>query len=108
MSPNRPRAGQLETRSEPLAVDGQRIRGRIPYGTESRDLGGFTKVIEPGALDAAALAAPAAPVAHVGAPIGRYPTPLALEDRSDGLHWSVDPPQSRQDVREAVERGDLK
>jgi uncharacterized protein len=108
MSPNRPHAGQLETRSEPIAVDGQKIRGRIPYGTESRDMGGWTEVIEPNALQAANLDDLVATVDHVGVPIGRFPTTLTLEDRSDGLHWAVDPPQSRQDVREAVERGDLR
>jgi phage head maturation protease len=108
MSPNRPRAGQLETRSEPIAVDGQKIRGRIPYGTESRDMGGWTEVIEPTALQAANLDDLVATVDHVGVPIGRYPTTLSLEDRSDGLHWAVDPPQSRQDVREAVQRRDLR
>ena len=41
-------------------------------------------------------------------PLGRYPTTLELEDRDDGLHWSVSPPESRADVREAVERGDLR
>jgi hypothetical protein len=40
--------------------------------------------------------------------LGRYPTTLELEDRSDGMHWAVSPPESRADVREAVERGDLK
>jgi Escherichia/Staphylococcus phage prohead protease len=106
--PDRPHAGQLETRSEPISVDGQRIRGRIPYGTESRDMGGWTEVIEPGALDSARLDDLVATVGHVGVPIGRYPITLELEDRSDGLHWAVDPPQSRQDVREAVGRGDLR
>lgn len=38
-----------------------------------------------------------------------YCCPAAcLDDRSDGLHWAVDPPASREDVREAVERGDLR
>jgi Escherichia/Staphylococcus phage prohead protease len=106
--PDRPTPGQLETRSEPLAVDGQRIRGVIPYGSESRDLGGWREVIEPTALRSARLDDLVATVDHAGVPIGRYPTTLSIEDRSDGLHWSVDPPQSRADVREAVERGDLR
>jgi HK97 family phage major capsid protein len=40
-------------------------------------------------------------------PIGRHPGTLRLEQRSDGLAWSVELPESRADVREAVERGDL-
>ena len=45
---------------------------------------------------------------HVGLPLGRFPGTLELEARKDGLHGSVDPPRSREDIREAVERGDLK
>ena len=108
MSHERPTAGQLETRSEPIAVDGQKIRGVIPYGVESRDLGGWTEVIERGALDGADFDELVATVDHAGVPIGRYPGTLAARGPGDGLHWSVDPPQSRQDVREAVERGDLR
>ena len=45
---------------------------------------------------------------HRGVPLGRYPTTLDVEDRDDGLHWTLDPPRSRQDVVEAVERGDMR
>jgi len=62
----------------------------------------------PGALDGAKLDDLVVTVDHAGVPLGRYPKTLELEDRSDGLHWSVSPPESRADVREAVERGDLK
>jgi phage head maturation protease len=79
----------------------------IPYGVESRDLGGFTEVIESGALHGADLSGLVATVDHAGVPIGRYPGTLDLTERSDGLHWSVDPPRSRPDVVEAIERGDL-
>jgi HK97 family phage prohead protease len=71
-------------------------------------MGGWREIIEPGALDAARLDDLVATVDHVGVPIGSYPGTLEIEDRSDGLHWAVDPPQSRADVREAVERGDLR
>ena len=47
-------------------------------------------------------------VVVAGVPIGRQPKTLELQDRDDGLHWSVEPPRSRQDVVEAVERGDLR
>src|SRR3954471_9008055 len=105
---DRPTPGQVEERSEPLGVDGRLLRGRIPYGVESRDMGGWREVIAPGALRNTRLADLVATVDHVGVPIGRHPTPVPLDDRADGLHWSVDPPQSRADVREAVERGDLR
>jgi HK97 family phage prohead protease len=106
---DRPTTGELETRTMPLEVEARRIRGVIPYGVESRELaGGWREVIEPGALDAASLDGLIATVEHGGIPIGRYPGTLDLESRSDGLHWSVEPPTSRAELIEAVERGDLR
>jgi HK97 family phage major capsid protein/HK97 family phage prohead protease len=100
----------VEQRSAPdtLELDGKRLRGRIPYGVESRDLGGWSEVIAPGALRDADLSDLVATVDHAGLPLGRYPSTLSLEARDDGLHWSLDLPESRADVREAVERGDLR
>lgn len=94
--------------TDTLTVDGPRLRGRIPYGVESRDMGGWREVIEPGALAGARLDDLVATVDHAGVPIGRHPRTLELEDRADALHWSVELPESRSDVREAVERGDLR
>ena len=106
---NRPKPGQVEQRTAPeTTVEGKRLRGRIPYGVESRDLGGWREIIEPDALHGAKLDDLIATVDHVGIPIGRYPTTLDVEDRTDGLHWAVSLPESRSDVREAVERGDLR
>jgi HK97 family phage major capsid protein len=109
---HRPTAGTVEDRRAPvgdtLTVDGPRLRGRIPYGVESRDMGGWREVIEPGALSGAKLDDLVATVDHAGVPIGRHPRTLELEDRTDALHWSVELPESRSDVREAVERGDLR
>ena len=36
-------------------VDGRKLRGLIPYNVESRDMGGWREVIDPGALDGAVL-----------------------------------------------------
>src|SRR5690349_21585300 len=109
MSSERPKAGQLEERDAPaLAVEGKKIRGRIPYSVESRDMGGWREIIEPTALRGTKLDDLVATIDHTGVPIGRYPTTLDLEERADGLHWSVSPPESRADVREAIQRGDLK
>jgi HK97 family phage major capsid protein len=109
---DRPTPGQLEERTAPETaaptMEGPRLRGLIPYGVASRDLGGWTEVIEPGALNGARLDDLVARVDHAGVPIGRHPGTLELEDRSDGLHWSVELPESRSDVREAVSRGDLR
>ena len=106
---NRPTPGQVEQRDAPmLETDGRKIRGRIPYGVESRDLGGWKEVIHAGALNRADLNDLVVTVDHVGLPLGRYPTTLELEDRGDAMHWAVDPPASRQDVREAIPGGDLR
>jgi HK97 family phage prohead protease len=107
---DRPKPGQVEERTAPevLAADGKKIRGGVPYGVESRDLGGWKEIIEPGAFKATVFDDLVATVDHAGVPLGRHPTTLELEDRDDGLHWSVEPPKSRQDIVEAVERGDLK
>jgi len=106
----RPQAGGVEERSAPeaLSVDGQRLHGVIPYSQRSADLGGFEEIMQPGCLRNADLSGLVARVDHAGLPIGRYPATIQLEDRDDGLHWSVELPRSRDDIREAVQRGDLK
>jgi HK97 family phage prohead protease len=106
----RPRPGQLEERqARDLEVDGRKIRGRIPYQEESREFpGGWREVIERGALNRTKFDDLVVTVDHIGLPLGRFPGTLELEDRDDGLHWAVDPPKSREDIREAVERGDLR
>lgn len=107
---DRPAAGDLEQRAAPTAaptLEGRRLRGLIPYRVESRDLGGWREIIEPGALRGARMDDLVATVDHGGVPIGRHPGTLTLEDRADGLAWSLELPESRSDVREAVERGDL-
>lgn len=107
---DRPSTGSVETRSQPegLTVEGKRLRGLIPYGVESRDLGGFREIMAPGCLRGADLSELVARVDHGGVPVGRYPGTLAIEDRDDGCHWSVELPASRADVAEAVTRGDLR
>lgn len=109
-SRERPAAGDLEQRAAPSGaptMDGPRLRGLVPYSVESRDLGGWREVIEPGALRNARMDDLIATVDHGGVPIGRHPGTLTVEDRADGLAWSLELPESRSDVREAVQRGDL-
>jgi len=106
---SRPEPGEVEERSVgELTVEDRKLRGVIPYGQQSHDLGGFREIIEPRALHNADLSNLIVTVDHAGLPLGRYPGTLTLEDRDDGMHWSVEPPQSRADVIEAVERGDLR
>jgi len=105
----RPTPGSVEQRTAAdTAIVGKRLHGLVPYGTESRDLGGWREIIQPGALAGAKLDDLIALVDHTGIPIGRFPTTLDIEDRDDGLHWSVSLPESRSDLREAIERGDLR
>jgi HK97 family phage prohead protease len=99
--------GEFEERQLELSTDGQKIRGVIPYNVRSVDMGGWSEVIEPTALRSTKLDGLVVTVDHAGLPLGRYPRTLDLEDRADGMHWSLDPPASRQDVIEAIQRGDL-
>lgn len=112
---SRPTAGAVEERTAldtpAPTVDGRRLRGLIPYNVESRDLGGWREVIEPGALAGADLSDLIATREHDRARLlGRHPTTLTVEDRADGFAWAVDLPQSPvgEDVRVAIERGDLR
>src|SRR5215207_5586969 len=112
---DRPKPGAVEDRSAPAAgapvVDGRKLRGLIPYGVESRDLGGFREVIDKGALANADLGDLIATREHDRSKLlGRHPSTLTTEDRDDGFAWAVELPNSPagNDVRVAVERGDLR
>src|SRR5215207_10666927 len=114
---DRPKPGHVEDRSVAQeaggapVVDGRKLRGLIPYGVESRDLGGWTEVIDPGALAGARLGDLIATREHDRSKLlGRHPTTLTTEDRADGFAWAVELPSSPvgEDVRVAVERGDLR
>jgi uncharacterized protein len=106
---NRPTAGTVEERTAGgVVADGRKIRGLIPYGTESRDLGGWKEVIEATAFNSTDVSELRAVIDHKGIPLARYPKTLDVEDSPEGLRWSVDPPRSRQDVVEAIERGDMR
>jgi len=107
-SRTRPEPGRVETRRFEISTEGRKIRGIIPFNVESRDMGGWTEVISPAALRAANLDDLVARIDHQGVPVGRYPRTLELEERGNGLHWTVTPPESRADVLEAIERGDLR
>jgi uncharacterized protein len=105
---SRPTAGQVEERTAGLEIADKRIRGLIPYSTPSRDLGGWRELLEPTAFRSTDLSELRAVIDHKGVPLARYPRTLEVEDREDGLHWSLDPPMSRRDVVEAIERGDMR
>ena len=107
--PDRPVPGQLEERSQPIALDGRRIRGVIPFGVESRTMpGGWRERIAPSAFRSTRYDELRAMVDHGGIPLAAYPGTLQVETQADGLHWSFEPPRSRQDIVEALERGDMR
>jgi HK97 family phage major capsid protein/HK97 family phage prohead protease len=109
----KPKPGEVEQRSAPdaaLTVEGNTLHGLIPFSIESRDLGGWKEIIDPGALDNADLSDLVATANHTGIPLGRFDSTLTVESRSDGLAWSVDlgDGPTAQDVKAAVQRGDLR
>jgi uncharacterized protein len=114
---NRPTPGTVEDRTAPIVeataptVDGRKLRGLIPIGVESRDMGGWREVLDPGALANADLSDLIATREHDRSKLlGRHPGTLTVEHRDDGLAWAVDLPNSPvgEDVRVAAERGDLR
>jgi phage head maturation protease len=107
-SRTRPQAGDVEERTAAVEVADKRIRGLIPYDTPSRDLGGFTELIEPTAFRSTDISELRCVVDHQGVPLARHPGTLSVEDSPEGLRWSADPPRSRHDVVEAIERGDMR
>ena len=106
---DRPTPGDEEVRSAPdLTVEGRRLRGVIPYGVRSEDLGGWDEVMSPGSLANADMSRLVATVDHVGLPLGRFPDTLDVEHKEDGVHWAVTLPESRAEIAEACERRDLR
>lgn len=99
----------VETRDDGKAL----IRGMAArYNVRSVDLGGFTEEIRPGAFDAV-MKSDGRNV------VGLYnheqnfvlgterATTLRLVTCDDGLGYEIDPPQTRQDVVELIQRGDV-
>ncbi len=105
----RPVAGEVEERTAGgVEIEGKKIRGVIPFGTRSVDMGGWFEQVEPTAFRDTRFDELRCVIDHRGVPLGRFPTTLTVAERPDGLHWSLDPPRSRADVIEAVERGDMR
>jgi HK97 family phage prohead protease len=104
----RPQAGEIEVRSAGVARDGKRVHGIVPYGVVAH-VGEFRERIEPGALANTDFGRLKVVIDHQdrGLPLARYPATLQLSEKPDGLHWSFQPPESRTDLIEALERGDI-
>jgi HK97 family phage prohead protease len=105
---NRPKVGEVEERTASVAADGKRVRGVVPYNAVA-DVGKFRERIEPGALANTDFKRLKVVIDHQdrGLPLARFPATLQLSEQPDGLHWSFQPPESRTDVIEALERGDI-
>lgn len=86
-----------------------RIAGRsIVFGVESENLGGFVEEIDPNARieivpDAVSLFNHDANMI-----LGRAPGTLRTMRTADAINYEVDPPASRADVIEAIQRGDVR
>lgn len=102
--------GAIEVRS---AMEGSKIGGYgAVFGKLSRNLGGFVELVDSGAFNQArSLGWPNVvarynhdPNMVLGTTAGRT---LQLRTDSVGLDYEVLPPQSRQDILELVERGDV-
>lgn len=99
----------VETRDDGKVV----IRGMAArYGVRSVDLGGFTEEIRPGAFDAVMRAEGRnvvglfnhEPNIVLGTERART---LRLAATEDGLPYELDPPETRRDVVELIQRGDV-
>ena len=107
--------GQVEQRTALAApapkVDGRRLHGPDPLRHREREISAVHRVIERGALAGADLSDLIATREHDRSKLlGRHPTTLSVEDRSDGFAWSVELPDSPvgEDCRVACVRGDLR
>jgi HK97 family phage major capsid protein len=111
----KPKPGEIEQRDAPESaaptIQGNRLHGLIPVGVQSRDLGGWTEVIEPGALNNTDFTELVATQNHDQSRLlARFDSTLQVESRDNGLAWSCDLGNgpTAQDVKDQVERGDLR
>jgi hypothetical protein len=89
------------------------ISGKIPYNSLSRDLGGFRERLQRGCF-ADTIKSGEKVMAFwnhdTGTPLGSTSAgTLRLDDRSDGLHFTIVPPSNSwgEDVLISVKRGDI-
>jgi HK97 family phage major capsid protein/HK97 family phage prohead protease len=110
--PTPPEQRTVDVNVEALEQRGRTLHGYAAvYGAESGDLGGFRERIQAGAF-AGVLGADADVRCLLNhdpnVVLGRTASgTLRLFDEQRGLRFEVDLPESRQDIREAVQRGDI-
>ncbi len=110
--PNAPEQRTVDVDVQALDTRGRTLHGYAAvYGAESRDLGGFTETIAPGAFAGVLDADVRALLNHDPSQVlGRTRSgTLRLADEQRGLRFEVDLPDSPlgENVREAVKRGDI-
>jgi HK97 family phage major capsid protein len=110
--PNVPEQRTVDVDVQALDTRGRTLHGYAAvYGAESRDLGGFTETIAPGAFANVLGADVRALLNHDASQVlGRTRAgTLRLADEQRGLKFEVDLPDSPlgENVREAVRRGDI-
>lgn len=109
----KPKPGEVERRTAEAAevtVEGNVLHGLIPFSTPSADMGGWDEVIDPGAFDSTEMNGLLLTVGHDKTRVlGRFDNTLKVERRDNGLAWSCELGNgpTAQDVRDAVQRGDL-
>lgn len=102
----------LETRSDDngeMIVEGMAVR----YGSESKDLGGFTEIVEAGSLAESLRSNDIAMLYNhsTDAILGRTSSKtLQLRDTAEGLYFQVAMPDTTvgRDVYTSIQRGDIK
>lgn len=102
--------GMIEVRA---AAEGQKIGGYgAVFGVLSRNLGGFVERVDTGAFNRARIDGwPDVVCRYNHDPnmvLGTSPRTLQLRTDHTGLDYEVLPPQSRQDIVELVDRGDVR
>jgi len=108
--PNAPETRTVDVDVQSLDTRGRTVVGwAAVYDVTSEDLGGFREVIKPGAFADVLDGDVRALLNHDPSQVlGRTKSgTLRLADDERGLRFEVDLPESRDDLREAVARGDL-
>jgi len=108
--PRAPEQRTIDVDVTGLDARGNTVHGfAAVYGAESHDLGGYTETIAPGAFAGVMDADVRALLNHdANIVLGRTKSgTLRLSDDPRGLRFELDLPESRADLREAVQRGDL-
>lgn len=111
---------EIRSLQSPPRIDGSKVTGYAArFNSVSKVLSErgktFREVIHPGAFRRALVAPPLGDVVALWShgqsgrpPLGRTPTTLRLREDAEGLAFELDLPASAADIREAIDRGDVR